>query len=569
PGLEWATGSGNRLREFYKQFSALTRPLRIALQQHQPGQVKLLGLKLYVYGFSRGATAARAFVSALNQLLARATQSLRLLDLHLPVSVEYLGLLDTVASVGLADIVPGANGHMSWADGNQQLPANLVKRCLHLVASHEQRLCFPLESIRRAQGGYPANSVEVIYPGVHSDQGGGYPPGDQGKAIGRDDRLLLSQIALHDLYADAFAHGAPLKVPKAALSASMSRENWRVMDLEAEAEFAITPTLVNRFNAWRQVTLGLESALPPLTLQQIEHYEPLLASESLEQALQAQLGWITAWRIDRYGFASLIDTDFYREASDKEADPQVRKDSENNRDAEQKKVEDRRKLQLNRERREDVAKTPFEPGVKDFDADMAQTQLREAAEEFAAAYRNSGMLDSIAVRVALLALVQHPYQLSEMASAERQRMKAAGRARVSLLFPPPSDWGNHRDEHTRGHVAEHLNAAQPEGLLRALFDDQVHDSRAWFLYNLGREPGGHYFNERMVFFGDLGRRDLALYGEEGAVQLAGGKTVPASESVRSTPPVMDAERLAEVHRAIDAIWDAYDANGGEVNDALV
>ena len=573
PGLEWATGSGNRLREFYKQFSALTRPLRIALQQHQPGQVKLLGLKLYVYGFSRGAAAARAFVSALNQLLARATQSLRLLDLHLPVSVEYLGLLDTVASVGLADIIPGANGHMSWADGNQQLPANLVKRCLHLVASHEQRLCFPLESIRRTQGGYPANSVEVIYPGVHSDQGGGYPPGDQGKAFSVDsiegDGLLLSQIALNDLYADAFAHGAPLKVPKTALSASMSHELWRVMDLEVVREFDTASELVSRFNAWRQVTLGLEPALPPLTLQQIEHYGPLLASESLEYALQAQLGWITAWRIDRYGFASLIDTDFYREASDKEADPQVRKDSENNRDAEQKKVEDRRKLQLNRERREDVAKTPFEPGVKDFDADMAQTQLREAAEEFAAAYRDTELLDNVAVRVLQLALPPFPFLAGELARAERQRIKAAGRTLVSRLFPPPSDWGNHRDEHTRGHVAEHLNATQPEGLLRALFDDQVHDSRAWFLYKMGREPGGHYFNERMVFFGDLGRRDLALYGEEGAVQLAAGKTVPTSESVRSTPPVMDAERLAEVHRAIDAIWDAYDANGGEVNDALV
>jgi hypothetical protein len=171
--------------------------------------------------------------------------------------------------------------------------------------------------------------------------------------------------------------------------------------------------------------------------------------------------------------------------------------------------------------------------------------------------------------VALLRLGQQPYRAYEVILAEHRRMKAAGRALVSRLFPAPSDWGNHRDEHTRGHVAEHLNAAQPEGLLRALFDDQVHDSRAWFLYSIGREPWGHYFQERMVFFGDLGRRDLALYGEEGAVQLAGGKTVPASESVRSTPPVMDAERLAEVHRAIDAIWDAYDANGGEVNDALV
>ncbi len=120
-----------------------------------------------------------------------------------------------MASVGIADIVPVANGHMSWADGNQQLPGGgLVKRCLHLFASHEQRLCFPLESIRRESGGYPVNSVEVIYPGVHSDLGGGYPPGDQGKGTGENDGLLLSQIALNDLYADAFAHGAPFKVPK-------------------------------------------------------------------------------------------------------------------------------------------------------------------------------------------------------------------------------------------------------------------------------------------------------------------------------------------------------------------
>ncbi|MNR44911.1 hypothetical protein D3C85_1637100 [compost metagenome] len=73
----------------------------------------------------------------------------------------------------------------------------------------------------------------------------------------------------------------------------------------------------------------------------------------------------------------------------------------------------------------------------------------------------------------------------------------------------------------------------------------------------------------MVFFGELGRRDLALYGKEGAVRLAGATPAPATDPARSTPPpVMDAERLAEVHRAIDAIWDAYDAKGGEVNDGL-
>ncbi|MCX2901723.1 DUF2235 domain-containing protein, partial [Pseudomonas mandelii] len=137
-------------------------------------------------------------------------------------------------------------------------------------------------------------------------------------------------------------------------------------------------------------------------------------------------------------------------------------------------------------------------------------------------------------------------------------MKTAGRAKVSLLFPPPSDWGNHKDEETRGLVDESLNANKPEGLLRALFDDQVHDSRAWFLYSRGREPWGTYLSERMVFFGVAGRRDLALYGEDGSEVLAGSPGHPAFDQARATqPPFMDAERLAKAHKAIDEIWEAY------------
>ncbi|EPN04355.1 hypothetical protein A253_11204, partial [Pseudomonas syringae pv. actinidiae ICMP 19102] len=139
----------------------------------------------------------------------------------------------------------------------------LVKRCLHLAASFEQRLCFPLESIRRESGSYPVNSLEVIYPGVHSDLGGGYPPGDQGKAIGRDDRFLLSQIALNEMYADAFAHGAPLKIPEDVLPVSLGGERWRVMDIDLVKSFDVALPLVNRFNAWRQMTLGLPSVSQP------------------------------------------------------------------------------------------------------------------------------------------------------------------------------------------------------------------------------------------------------------------------------------------------------------------
>ena len=91
---------------------------------------------------------------------------------NVPLSVEFLGLLDTVASVGVPHMAPVAEGHMGWADGTMELPTSgLVKRCVYLVSSHEQRLCFPLDSLCRSNGRYPAHSVEVVYPGMHSDLG--------------------------------------------------------------------------------------------------------------------------------------------------------------------------------------------------------------------------------------------------------------------------------------------------------------------------------------------------------------------------------------------------------------
>ena len=569
PGFEWSTGRANRYFEFRKQLDALAKPLRIALTQPQPGQPKLLGIRLYVYGFSRGAAAARAFVSWLNRLLARDEPEpcLKSFDMKLPVSVEYLGLLDTVASVGAADIAPWADGHMGWADGSQELPeSTLVKRCLHLIASHEQRLCFPLESIRREKGVYPANSMEVLYPGVHSDQGGGYPPGDQGKAVGKDDRLLMSQIALNDLYADAFANGAPLKVPKSALPPDMNHEIWRVMDLAGGAEFVISPTLVSRFNAWRHVTLGLHSTDEPDELSR--RYDPKDTNQSVEQALRRQMDWITAWRIDRYGFSTLLNTPFYEAATDTQAKPSERQKAEAARNEKQKEIERRRAEQLASEHVRLRPKRLLEPGTKDFDADMAQTQLREGAEEFAAEYRGPGVMASVATQIARLAAVPGllAIYVTAEARAERERMKAGGQALVSRLFPPPPRERNHLHEHMRGNVVEDSNATEPEGLLRALFDDHVHDSRAWFLYSLGRESGGTYFTERMVFFGDSNRRDLAMYSGDDEVI----PTLLAGDSPRIEPPVLlNAERLAEMQEAVTARWEAYCAERGRGNDANV
>ncbi|WP_460121765.1 T6SS phospholipase effector Tle1-like catalytic domain-containing protein [Pseudomonas sp. S2_C03] len=568
-GME-SGGEANRANVFDKQLAALEQPLRTALADNLPARPKLLGIKLYVYGFSRGAAAARAFVNWLNQLLDRdaTTPSLKFKDLTLPVSVEYLGLLDTVASVGLADIAFGADGHMGWADSSQEIPDRLVKRCLHLVASHEQRLCFPSESIRRASGGYPVNSMEVIYPGVHSDVGGGYPPGDQGKAAGRDDRYLLSQIALHDLYSDAFAHGAPLKVPPKSLPVQMRDEFWRAMETDVEIEFGVSPDLALRFNAWREVTLNLLPPRQPLSPEQTDYYEPLTASINLEGAMRNQLGWITAWRIDRYGFSSLRQTAFYQQASDTQVDPYVQQKAEAAREAKQDAIKNIRKEQLINERVPGAEKKPMEPGIKDFDPDMAQTQLREAAQEFSLDYRNIENIETIALWLVGVALLPGVLanRLAINARAERAAIKAMGRERVSQLFPPPKFERNHVDENTRHNVDESRNAQEASGLLRALFDDQVHDSRAWFLYAKGRERGGTYFSERMVFFGEVNRRELVLLKEGNGGMVADNRH---SQPRPRPPSILDGEGLAEMQKRLSARWESFGAQAREVRDETV
>ncbi|MDU5807547.1 MAG: DUF2235 domain-containing protein, partial [Peptoniphilus harei] len=317
------TGSANRYETFQGLLKEMSADLQKALMPAGPDKPKLLGIKLYVYGFSRGAAAARTFVNWLSELLPepeegkdKPGQCLAVGELKIPLSVEFLGIIDTVASVGVAHMAPVAEGHMGWADGTQELPeekvyGGLIKRCVHLVSSHEQRLCFPLDSIRRADGRYPANSVEVIYPGMHSDLGGGYPPGDQGKANADNDGYLLSQIALHEMYAAAFGAGAPLKLPKEVLPSELAKDIWRTMPFDIGREFAIAPELVNRFNAWREVTLGQKTPDKSIPPEQAAKYDPPRAPVSVEKALEHQLGWITAWRINRYARGTYKTQRFY------------------------------------------------------------------------------------------------------------------------------------------------------------------------------------------------------------------------------------------------------------------
>lgn len=187
-------------------------------------------VNLSVFGFSRGAVAARAFCCWFDDLLLQG----RLAGVQAEVS--FLGLFDSVASVGLPASVKDqlglwmVDGHAGWAgEALGPLPA-FVKKVVHMVAAHELRMNFPLTRV----GGDSGAVKEWLFPGVHSDIGGGYAPGFQGRSRA-GYASLLSQIPLLYMYREALLAGVPLL--------AMSR-----MSHTLRQEFAVDRDLALAFN---------------------------------------------------------------------------------------------------------------------------------------------------------------------------------------------------------------------------------------------------------------------------------------------------------------------------------
>lgn len=208
-------------------FAGLQARLLKAIEGRRP---KIVRIKLAVFGFSRGAAEARVFANWIQQ----ATQGH---IGHASLEIRYLGLLDTVASVFLADSSPVGSGLFDWADGNLNISG--VRHAEHFVAAHEIRMSFPL-STARAGKVYPPNTKERVYPGAHSDVGGGYSPGDQGKSTsGRS--ALLSQIPLNDLHFSA-------------LNADVALMKLSEMPAQVKRDFAIDPSLNVAFDDYARWT---------------------------------------------------------------------------------------------------------------------------------------------------------------------------------------------------------------------------------------------------------------------------------------------------------------------------
>jgi hypothetical protein len=237
-------------------------------------------INVALFGFSRGAALARAFARRIAALCVQSGGVWRIQPSRHPLRLYFMGLFDTVASVGLAmstnngggvglasakaamllryepddensplniafgeqagaDPASGIyDGHASWAN-NLRIPP-MVGQCLHLVAAHEIRNSFPVDSVLQGYF-YPSNCREMVFPGSHSDVGGGYAPGEG--ARGQKPGSMLSLMPLWTMFSEAKKAGVPLLK---TLSTPMRQKDFGV-DSESSAH---SQALQNAYKAY-------------------------------------------------------------------------------------------------------------------------------------------------------------------------------------------------------------------------------------------------------------------------------------------------------------------------------
>ena len=270
-------------KELRRLFYGINKRLINAVQYERP---RITQMHLSVFGFSRGAAEARVFCNWVQRFCEGVIGGAK-------VNLRFLGLFDTVASVGLADSSPVGRGFLHWAHNNLAIEG--VEKTVHYVAGHEIRRSFPLSTVRDG-GRWPANTREFVYPGTHSDIGGGYGPGEQGKSLGGRSSLL-SQITLNDMYEEALTAGVRLTLRSQ-------------MDHDLETDFAIDPALHAAFMAYTDWTLHANEQQENLAGSrrgvvesrmhtQMQHYWRWRASKRTEAQFKALHSWANATAQDQ------------------------------------------------------------------------------------------------------------------------------------------------------------------------------------------------------------------------------------------------------------------------------
>ncbi|MCE6238009.1 T6SS phospholipase effector Tle1-like catalytic domain-containing protein [Acinetobacter pittii] len=134
-------------------------------------------INVSIFGFSRGAALARAFTNQFMWQCESDCNGLTYGTGKYPIEFKFMGIFDTVASFGLP--ATNLNNNLTF-DGRDMVIDERVKMCVHYIAGNEQRFAFPVDLIHKENGEIAnSNWKEIVYPGMHSDVGGGYAPESQ------------------------------------------------------------------------------------------------------------------------------------------------------------------------------------------------------------------------------------------------------------------------------------------------------------------------------------------------------------------------------------------------------
>jgi hypothetical protein len=150
------------------------------LEKYEPEKYEIEKIDVDVFGFSRGAAAARRSIAVMLEWMLEAP-SVNSINLPLYKKIKLLGYDDMdekrveVTFAGIYDTVLSVNASQLnyWSDAKlSQRAIALATKSVHLCAAEEHRLDFPLHTIRSALK--KGKGKEYYLPGVHSDVGGSY-----------------------------------------------------------------------------------------------------------------------------------------------------------------------------------------------------------------------------------------------------------------------------------------------------------------------------------------------------------------------------------------------------------
>ncbi|HDY96920.1 MAG TPA: DUF2235 domain-containing protein [Pseudomonas sabulinigri] len=201
-------------------------------------QVAIEKIEFDIFGFSRGAAAARHFANELCKIDGgvMADYLNNALSLVTPefawpsaASINFIGLFDTVAAIG-----DPVRGDLSVGDDrnpgvNLKLAPDCAKKVVHLTAADEHRHNFSLNKVNPEGHKY---HEELVLPGVHSNLGGGYPEVMRERVILGKPRLVRG-----DYYSSTGIAGVQVESSRAWRLRAEEEARFRAKGLPGNGQF--------------------------------------------------------------------------------------------------------------------------------------------------------------------------------------------------------------------------------------------------------------------------------------------------------------------------------------------